>query len=121
MGCYSRVLAREGETIGVIGGCLLVYSSHGQPRHRPRIGDVWIESTFGVAGEQGNGRLVRAQPVSISGPQGAAKRLSELTGLPEERYASEDPPETTPAEASRTLSSAATIAPAEVPAMFCGS
>ncbi len=49
---------------------------------------VWIESTFGVAGEPGTGRLVRAQPVSISGPQGAAKRLSGLTGLPEERCAS---------------------------------
>ena len=48
---------------------------------------VWIESTFGVASEPGTRRLVRAQPVSISGPQGAAKKLSGLTGLPEERCA----------------------------------
>jgi hypothetical protein len=49
---------------------------------------VWIESTFGVESEPGTGRLVRAQPVSISGPQGAARKLSGLTGLPEERCAS---------------------------------
>ena len=49
---------------------------------------IWIESTFGVVGEPGTGRLVRAQPVSISGPQGAARRLSGLTGLPEGRCAS---------------------------------
>jgi ATP-dependent helicase YprA (DUF1998 family) len=49
---------------------------------------VWIESTFGVASEAGTGRLVRAQPVSILGPRGAAKKLSGLTGLPEERCAS---------------------------------
>ena len=48
---------------------------------------VWIESTFGVASEPGTGRLVRAHPVSISGPQGAAKELSGLTSLPEERCA----------------------------------
>jgi hypothetical protein len=49
---------------------------------------IWIESTFGVASEPGTGRLVRAQPASISGPQGAAKRLSDLTGLPEDQCAS---------------------------------
>nr|MBA2441837.1 DEAD/DEAH box helicase [Rubrobacter sp.] len=49
---------------------------------------VWIESTFGVAGEPETERLIRAQPKSISGPQGAAKRLSDLTGLPEQRCAS---------------------------------
>lgn len=48
---------------------------------------IWIESTFGVASEPETGRLVRAQPVSISGPQGAAKKLSGLTGVSEERYA----------------------------------
>ena len=48
---------------------------------------IWIESTFGVASEPATGRLVRAQPLSISGPQGAAKRLAGLTGLPEERCA----------------------------------
>ena len=41
---------------------------------------AWIESTFGVASEPETGRLVRAKPLSISGPSGAARRLSELTG-----------------------------------------
>jgi ATP-dependent helicase YprA (DUF1998 family) len=48
---------------------------------------AWIESAFGVATEPETGRLVRARPLSISGPKGAAKKLSELTRLPEERCA----------------------------------
>jgi len=48
---------------------------------------AWIESTFGVSSEEGTGRLVRTTPHSISGEDGAAKRLAELTGLPEDRCA----------------------------------
>jgi len=48
---------------------------------------VWIESTFGVTTEEDIGRLVRTTPRSISGREGAAKRLVTLTGLPEERCA----------------------------------
>lgn len=46
---------------------------------------IWIESTFGVTTEPETGRLRRATPVSISGPEGAARRLSELTGVPDLR------------------------------------
>lgn len=44
----------------------------------------WIESTFGLAREPGSGRLRRATPVSITGPEGAAGRLLRLTGVTEE-------------------------------------
>src|SRR6266702_3760758 len=44
---------------------------------------VWIESTFGVT--ERDGRLVRTTPKSITGEQGAATALSELTGEPVER------------------------------------
>jgi len=44
----------------------------------------WIESTFGLSSEPGSGRLVRAVPRPVSGPGGAAKDLSSLTGAPEE-------------------------------------
>lgn len=40
----------------------------------------WIESTFGLVEEEG--RLVRAQPLSIEGDAGAAMRLSNLTDHP---------------------------------------
>ena len=43
----------------------------------------WIESTFGLV--ETDGRLIRAQPLSIEGDAGAAKRLSDLTGHREER------------------------------------
>ncbi|MCB8984466.1 MAG: DEAD/DEAH box helicase [Ardenticatenaceae bacterium] len=43
---------------------------------------VWIETTFGLENEPGNGRLRRAQPLSITGENGAASRLSALTGAP---------------------------------------
>ena len=46
---------------------------------------VWIESTFGLTAEPETGRLCRATPVSITGPEGAAHRLSQLTSVPEER------------------------------------
>ncbi len=43
---------------------------------------VWIETTFGLETEAESGRLRRARPLSISGDQGAAHRLSTLTGVP---------------------------------------
>lgn len=46
---------------------------------------IWIETTFGITAEPGSGRLIRSTPRSISGDQGAARDLSQLTGLPEER------------------------------------
>ncbi len=49
---------------------------------------AWIESIFGVASEPETGRLIRAKPLSISGPRGAARRLSTLTGVSEDRCAS---------------------------------
>jgi hypothetical protein len=39
----------------------------------------WIEDTFGV--EHVKGRLVRVQPRSLSGPDGAAASLAKLTGV----------------------------------------
>lgn len=47
----------------------------------------WIETTFGLSTEQetGNHRLKRATPISISGPEGAARRLADLIDLPEDR------------------------------------
>jgi ATP-dependent helicase YprA (DUF1998 family)/very-short-patch-repair endonuclease len=53
---------------------------------------AWIETTFGLSTEQGignhpggTGRLKRATPISISGPDGAASRLADLIDLPEDR------------------------------------
>jgi len=40
---------------------------------------IWIESTLGVKSK--DGRLVRCQPQSITGEEGAAKKLSDLTGI----------------------------------------
>ena len=45
---------------------------------------IWIESTFGVATESTSGRLVRVKPVSLSGPDGAAVRLSTAIDEPQE-------------------------------------
>lgn len=42
----------------------------------------WIESHLGINTDPSSGRLVRAQPRSIQGSDGAARQLSELTGLP---------------------------------------
>ena len=40
-----------------------------------------------MTAEEGTGRLIRTIPRSISGPDGAARELAELTGLPEDRCA----------------------------------
>lgn len=45
----------------------------------------WIETTFGLATEEGTGRLKRTRPRPISGAKGAANELSEFTCIPEER------------------------------------
>jgi len=44
---------------------------------------IWIETTLGVTSEHGSGRLIRTKPRSITGDEGAAKDLSQLTGLSE--------------------------------------
>ena len=41
----------------------------------------WIESTFGVVFSQEADRLIRAEPQSVSGPEGASHKLHELTGV----------------------------------------
>ncbi|MCK6505650.1 DEAD/DEAH box helicase [Myxococcota bacterium] len=43
----------------------------------------WVEETLGLAPEAGTGRLVRSKPRPLSGPDGAAGLLSQVTGLPE--------------------------------------
>jgi len=48
---------------------------------------IWIESTFGVKAETNSSRLIRAEPRSIRGDEGAAKEQSQLIGVPEERCA----------------------------------
>jgi hypothetical protein len=45
----------------------------------------WIESSFGVTTEAITGRLVRAQPRTISGPDGGAAELAALADVSEER------------------------------------
>lgn len=45
---------------------------------------IWIESTFGLTTEKDTGRLKRSTPRSIGGEQGAARELSQLTGVSEE-------------------------------------
>jgi ATP-dependent helicase YprA (DUF1998 family) len=47
----------------------------------------WIETTFGVTEEPGSGRLIRARPLSLTPPEGAAERLATLTGVGAERCA----------------------------------
>ena len=44
---------------------------------------IWIESTFGLSRDVISGRLHRAKPIGLSGPQGAARDLSTRTGVPE--------------------------------------
>ena len=44
----------------------------------------WIESTFGVTKEEESDRLIRSQPKTILGEQGAARELSELTSITEQ-------------------------------------
>ena len=48
---------------------------------------IWIESVFGVNRQPGGQRLVRSQPRSLRGDEGAARLLCELTGVDEERCA----------------------------------
>ena len=45
----------------------------------------WIESAFGVTTEAVTGRLVRAQPRTITGPEGGAPELAKLADVAEER------------------------------------
>ncbi|MBT3391937.1 MAG: DEAD/DEAH box helicase [Chloroflexi bacterium] len=45
---------------------------------------IWVESTFGISQELENGRLIRAIPRSITGKQGAAQDLAQITSLPVE-------------------------------------
>jgi very-short-patch-repair endonuclease len=40
----------------------------------------WIEATLGLTNEKDTGRLKRAAPISITGDEGAAKRLADMTG-----------------------------------------
>ena len=47
----------------------------------------WIESNLGINTDPINGRLVRARPRSIQGAEGAARQLSDLTGLSETQCA----------------------------------
>ena len=47
---------------------------------------IWIESTFGVK-DDGHGRLVRQSPQSISGENGAATRLRQITGADSQQCA----------------------------------
>ncbi len=44
---------------------------------------AWIETTFGLATEAETGRLKRATPIGVSGPQGAARQLAALIDMPE--------------------------------------
>ena len=44
-----------------------------------------MESTLGLTTEEGTRRLCRAKPTSITGPDGAAARFAELTGVEESR------------------------------------
>ena len=48
---------------------------------------IWTESTFGVTTEPNGKRLVRCQPQSIHGEQGAAEKLGKLTGVDVDRCA----------------------------------
>lgn len=43
---------------------------------------IWIENTFGIVTEPTTRRLVRATPMSITSDTGAAKKLSDITGVP---------------------------------------
>ncbi len=44
----------------------------------------WVESAFGVVSDPATGRLVRAEPISIRGANGAAAKLEAESGVPEE-------------------------------------
>src|SRR5690606_1286752 len=42
----------------------------------------WVEATIGVRVDEGTGTLVRQTPQRLTGPDGVAARLEQLTGLP---------------------------------------
>ncbi len=42
----------------------------------------WIEGVFGVMPEPGSDRLIRSRPIPLTGKNGAAQRLAEITGVP---------------------------------------
>jgi ATP-dependent helicase YprA (DUF1998 family) len=46
---------------------------------------IWIEHQLGLQREDGSDRLVRAVPQSLSGENGAARKLASVTSLPIER------------------------------------
>ncbi|MBW2312495.1 MAG: DEAD/DEAH box helicase [Deltaproteobacteria bacterium] len=46
---------------------------------------IWLENTFGVTEEKGSDRLIRTTPLSVRGPDGAARQLMDLTGVEEPR------------------------------------
>lgn len=66
-------------------------SAHRPPtRYHEFVGDPlssWLEMTFGVVPESGTGLLVRTAPRSIGGADGAARQLSLLTSISEDRCA----------------------------------
>ena len=45
----------------------------------------WVETTFGVAREPDTGRMIRAEPKRLEGPDGAAAHLAAAVGLDEDR------------------------------------
>jgi hypothetical protein len=46
---------------------------------------IWIEGAFGITTEPASGRLIRTPPRSLWGENGAARELSDLTGVPVDR------------------------------------
>ena len=63
-------------------GRLTELDRHPPPDYRGFVSDplsIWIESTFGVQTDPQSGRLVRAEPRSITGPLGAAPALTRAT------------------------------------------
>jgi DEAD/DEAH box helicase/Helicase conserved C-terminal domain len=68
------------------------------PFHPPPVGHEafvqdplarWIETTFGLQPEQHSGRFVRARPLPLRGPDGAARRLATLIGVDDEERCAE--------------------------------
>jgi ATP-dependent helicase YprA (DUF1998 family)/very-short-patch-repair endonuclease len=49
---------------------------------------VWIESTFGMREDASDGRLVRQMPRALTGPDGAAHMLAQLSDLSEDEAGS---------------------------------
>ncbi len=77
------------EFVRRLGARLENYDSAPPPASYPEfIADplsIWIESTFGIRREGSSNRLIRQIPVSITGTEGAAYKLSDLTDLPAQR------------------------------------